>query len=159
MSRMAQVSYFFRLDSLKTNSKTRGNFFHSTISNLKSKIIRHRIGFAILCYVIGPENLAPFSQPISCQTKNQSQPGDSCFPALYTVCSFLLFVLIGSLGYFPLLWLAVVIALVLRHSIEERSNSHFGIYVLGDTENLQIHIFLEVLSHENKFINNVNFLV
>ena len=33
MSRMAQVSYFFRLDSLKTNSKTRGNFSHSTISN------------------------------------------------------------------------------------------------------------------------------
>lgn len=52
MSRMAQVSYFFRLDSLKTNSKTRGNFSHSTISNLKSKIIRYRIGFAkytLLC--------------------------------------------------------------------------------------------------------------
>ena len=80
MSRMAQVSYFFRLDSLKTNSKTRGNFSHSTISNLKSKIIRHRIGFAILCYVIGPENLAPFSQPISCQTKTNRNLVTRVFP-------------------------------------------------------------------------------
>ena len=76
-----------------------------------SNAILDCIGFALLCFVIGPENSRHFI--------SQSQRGYSRFPALRRVGLFLFWVLIGSFRYFPQFWLAGddTMVLVLRYSI------------------------------------------
>ena len=68
--------------------------------------------------VIGLENSSDFLNQ-----SDKKRLGHFRFPALDAVYLYLLWVLIGSLEYFHLLWLVVVITLVLflRHSIEKRS--------------------------------------
>ena len=85
-----------------------------------SKIIRDCIGFALLCSVIGLE----ISHHFFNQSDEKLKPITTCllaFSALDAIYLYLLWVLIGSLEYFPLFWLAVVITLVLWHLIKKCS--------------------------------------
>ena len=90
------------------------------------------------------------------QNQNQSRLGHTRFPALGAGYVYLLWVVIGLLSYFHLLWLANVIALVLvsRHSIENRSNTQTqwmsyqciaAAFIQGYQEYTHIILFLFVL--------------
>ena len=50
------------------------------IFNRVSKVIRHCIGFALFCSVIGLRNLPPLSQPIRCKTKTNRDLITRVFP-------------------------------------------------------------------------------
>ena len=65
-----------------------------------SKVIRDYFVFALLRFVIGPENSRTFSTN-QIQNFNQARLGYSRFPALQAICLFSLPVLFGSSLCFP----------------------------------------------------------
>jgi len=89
---------------------------------------RKVIGFALTTLRDWFKKLAPLFHPIRSKTKTNRDPLVRVFPRFASpTCDDFVFlrVLIGSLDYLCPLWLARVITLVLvlRHSIENRSNA------------------------------------
>ena len=111
-----------------------------------SKVILNYFGFTLLRSVIGLEisrhllnqsdaKLKPIAACIGHTVDNKTTGrfiihGHTRFPALEAGYVYLLWVLIGSLWYLRLFWLAVVITLVLvlRHSIQKRSIMCYSLY-------------------------------
>ena len=71
------------------------------------------------------------------KNQNQSRLGRTRFPALGAGYVYLLWIIIGSMSFLDLLWLAIVIALVLvsRDSIENCSDEKKAILVYQGTAN------------------------